>query len=87
MQTVVLQAAYVWECPHCCFENHGSTLEHALTTWEREAAYRRAYQLPPSEELPTGWENYPVVVLPEGVTCTLCDRTFAIDRSSRFLMR
>lgn len=82
MRTVELKAAFHWHCEDCGLENFALPRKAELHDDEREAAYRRFNDLDEWAELPEGWREFELVMVPERVTCQ-CGATFGtLDEES-----
>jgi hypothetical protein len=77
MQKVELKTAYFWWCEECGEVNFALPKKAELTEDGKEEAYREYHGLSPWDELPDGWQDFELVMIPETVHCQKCGREFA----------
>lgn len=82
--TVVLNAAYVFDCPECGHANFGRMVEAELTAEESE--YLKQRMIPDYGEEWKANEDAPfeegigLVTLPDNATCEKCGKVFEVWR-------
>lgn len=87
MKRVELEPAHSWHCDECSELNFCLPTRPEFTDEDREELFRKLNHMDDFEELPSDWNQFDVLSIPDTVTCSQCKTTFEAYDIEQFDMR